>query len=163
MRAPFQVLLFPYIKEGDEYLYAIFKRADFGFWQGLSGGGEDAETPDGAVRREAYEEAGIDRGSSYIRLSSMTTIPAEYVGGKKWGEDIVMIPECAFGLEMTSKVLNISNEHSEYSWVSFKDAIKMLKYDSNKSAVWELHHRLTHGFAGVSHNRELVGRTYSST
>ncbi|MDP2946879.1 MAG: NUDIX domain-containing protein, partial [Nanoarchaeota archaeon] len=56
MRAPFQILIFPFIKDKVGYLYAIFKRSDLGFWQGISGGGEDAETPIEAVKRELFEE-----------------------------------------------------------------------------------------------------------
>jgi dihydroneopterin triphosphate diphosphatase len=59
-RAPFQVLIYPYRRiQEDRFEYAIFKRADEGFWQGISGGGEDGESPLEAARREAFEEAGL--------------------------------------------------------------------------------------------------------
>ncbi|OOR05704.1 NUDIX pyrophosphatase, partial [Bacillus mycoides] len=45
MRAPYQVLIFPYIKTDDSIQYAIFNRSDYGYWQGIAGGGEDGETP----------------------------------------------------------------------------------------------------------------------
>lgn len=41
MRAPYQVLIFPYIKTDDSIQYAIFNRSDYGYWQGIAGGGED--------------------------------------------------------------------------------------------------------------------------
>ena len=65
-RAPFEVLVYPYrgLPDG-RFVYALFRRADAGFWQGIAGGGEDGETPLEAVRREAYEEAGIPE----IRIS----------------------------------------------------------------------------------------------
>ena len=46
-RAPFNVLVFPYRLTNHGLEYAIFNRADAeeDFWQGLSGGGEDRETP----------------------------------------------------------------------------------------------------------------------
>ena len=38
-RSPFQVLVFPYrFPPGGGVEYAVFKRADLGFWQGISGG-----------------------------------------------------------------------------------------------------------------------------
>ncbi len=45
MRAPYQVLIFPSIKEDSKYYYAIFKRRDLGIWQGIAGGGEGAGLP----------------------------------------------------------------------------------------------------------------------
>src|SRR3990172_11058022 len=39
-RAPFNALVYPCIKVGDnEFEYALLKRSDLGFWQGVAGGG----------------------------------------------------------------------------------------------------------------------------
>ena len=134
MRTFYQVLIIPYIKEKDKYYYAIFKRKDLNIWQFIAGGGEDDEAPIEAAKRETYEEALIDKGLRYIRLSSITTIPAANIHGVKWG-DIVMIPEISFGVEAVKKELKISNEHTQYLWLSCDEAINKLRYDSNKSAV----------------------------
>ncbi len=56
MRAPYQVLIFPYIKTDDSIQYAIFNRSDYGYWQGIAGGGEDGEIPIESAKREAFEE-----------------------------------------------------------------------------------------------------------
>lgn len=142
MRAPFQVLVIPFIIEGPRYYYAIFKRKDLAIWQFIAGGGEKSETPLEAARREAYEEAGISKESFYIKLTSITTIPAVDIHGLKWGEKIIMIPEFVFAVELHSKKLKITSAHTQYLWLSYKDAVEKLKYDSNKSALWELNHRL---------------------
>ncbi|MGH0795854.1 NUDIX domain-containing protein, partial [Bacillus mycoides] len=68
MRAPYQVLIFPYIKTDDSIQYAIFNRSDYGYWQGIAGGGEDGEAPIESAKREAFEEAGIIRECPYIKL-----------------------------------------------------------------------------------------------
>lgn len=44
-RAPFQVLIIPYIVDKGEIKYGIFKRSDRDVWQFISGGGEENETP----------------------------------------------------------------------------------------------------------------------
>lgn len=45
-RAAFSVLVSPYRRTGNgEIEYALMKRADQGFWQGVAGGGEDQEKP----------------------------------------------------------------------------------------------------------------------
>lgn len=142
MRAPYQILVIPFIREGEKYYYAIFKRKDLNIWQFIAGGGEGDETPIEAAKREAYEEAGIDRKSRYIRLASICAIPAVNIRGLEWGKEIIMIPEFAFGVELPSRKLKISSAHTQYLWLSFEDAIKKLKYDSNKSALWELDYRL---------------------
>ncbi|MEI6494655.1 MAG: NUDIX domain-containing protein [bacterium] len=161
MRAPFQILVFPFIREGDDYHYAIFKRADFHIWQALSGGGENDETPVGAMKREVYEEIGVNAAtSSCLRLSSLATIPAEYVGGLQWGVNQVMIPEITFGLEMSTREFQLSHEHTEYLWLSFQEAMEKLKYDSNKSALWELNYRLHNNQAGIEQNKDTVSKYY---
>jgi len=124
------------------YLYAIFKRKDLRFWQGIAGGGEDNETAIKTAKREASEEANIDKNSRFIKLDSMTTIPKVNIGNYKWGKNILVLPEYSFGVEVSSRDLKIRKEHSGYKWLSYKNAEKLLKYDSNRSALWELNHRL---------------------
>jgi dihydroneopterin triphosphate diphosphatase len=56
-RAPFQVLVFPYKRSpAGGIQYAIFSRADYPCWQGISGGGEGDESPLEAAKRETLKE-----------------------------------------------------------------------------------------------------------
>lgn len=159
MRAPYQVLVIPFVREREKYYYAIFKRKDLNIWQFIAGGGEGNEKPIEAAKREAYEEASIDRDSRYIRLASICTVPAVNICGLKWGKKIIMIPEFAFGVELPSRKLKISDAHTQYLWLSFKDAIKKLKYDSNKSALWELDYRLKNKVLdGIEKNAKAIRR-----
>lgn len=136
------MIVLPYIATSGGFLYALFKRKDLGFWQAISGGGEDEETPIQTAKREAFEEAKIDVSSQFIKLDSMTTIPVVDVGSYKWPAGVLVLPEYSFGVEVSSKDLTISEEHSAYKWLSYEKAKALLKYDSNKSALWELDHRL---------------------
>jgi len=124
--------------------YAVFRRADEGWWQGISGGGEDDETPEQAARREAFEEAGIHRESDLIRLDTMTTMPVVRVCGFAWGKDVLVVPQYCFGVRVQNMELTLSKEHIEYRWLPYEDARDLLKWDNNKNALWELNHRLTH-------------------
>ena len=137
------MFLYRFLSNGD-IEYAIFKRADsvVDFWQGIAGGGEEAETPLEAAKREAYEEGGVSPDSSYIVLDSVATIPVEGVTGFLWGEDVLVIPEHCFGVEVKDQVLRLSHEHLEFRWVGYDSAVNLLKYDSNKNALWELNLRL---------------------
>lgn len=45
-RASYQVLVIPYhLGASGRLEFAIFRRADSGYWQGIAGGGEEGETP----------------------------------------------------------------------------------------------------------------------
>jgi dATP pyrophosphohydrolase len=145
MRAPFQVLVLPYrysIKGRTEY--AIFKRSDAAYWQFIAGGGEGEETPIEAAKREANEEAGIPFHFEYITLDSKNTVPIEGVTGEfTWGENIFVIPEYTFGVRSDDREIVLSKEHTESVWLGYQEAVAMLKWDSNKNALWELNARLT--------------------
>jgi dATP pyrophosphohydrolase len=144
MRAPFQVLVFPYriLAEG-EIAYAVFRRGDAGqFWQAIAGGGELGETPLAAAQREAWEEAGIAQSNRYVELDSLATIPVDQFAAFRDREDIHVIPEYSFGVEVVEVHLPLSPEHTEYAWLPYGDAHAKLHWDSNKNALWELDRRL---------------------
>lgn len=142
-RAPFQILVIPYqIFPDGEIRYAVFKRADAGYWQGIAGGGENGETPLAAARREAQEEAGIDPRSEFLPLDSLSTIPVVGVGGFAWGNEVLVIPQHCFGVRVLDERLSLSGEHTEYAWLTYDQARSHLHWQSNKNALWELNHRL---------------------
>lgn len=142
-RAPYQILVLPFItrKNGDTS-YAIFRRADCGAWQGLAGGGESNESPLESARRETSEECGIPLSNTYFALDSLSTIPVENVCGFKWGPDVLVVPEHSFAVQMDSPEIALSTEHSEYRWVPYAAAHRLLEWDSNKNALWELDTRI---------------------
>lgn len=41
--------------------------------------------------------------------------------------------------------LEISNEHTEYEWVDYGTAVRRVKYDSNRVALWELDNKIKLG------------------
>jgi dATP pyrophosphohydrolase len=143
-RAPFQVLVFPYrILDTGEVAYAVFRRRDEGMpWQAISGGGEDSETPLEAARREAWEEASIAPGNAYVELESRTTIPVVHFADFRDREDLFVIPEFSFGVEVVDGDVRLSPEHVEYAWLPYQEAHAVLRWDSNKNALWELDRRL---------------------
>jgi dATP pyrophosphohydrolase len=144
-RAPYQVLVFPYrIGADGQPQYALFKRFDLGVWQAIAGGGEDKETPEQAARREASEEAGIPADADLLRLDSTASIPVIYFPEHHlWGTDVHVIPEYSFGIEVKEGTIRLSDEHSECEWLDYGTAHARLRWDSNRTALWELHRRLS--------------------
>ncbi|WP_327356370.1 NUDIX domain-containing protein [Streptomyces sp. NBC_01304] len=142
-RAPFQVLVLPYRQAEGGLLYALFRRSEGGYWQGVAGGGEAGEAPLQAARREAAEEAGLAGDFEFIELDARATIPVVSVTGEfTWGPEVLVIPEHAFGVRVDASELALSSEHTECSWFSFSEAKSTVRWDSNRTALWELDHRL---------------------
>jgi dATP pyrophosphohydrolase len=143
-RALFQVLVYPYRATGNgQFKYALLRRADAGYWQGIAGGGEDNETQLEAAKRETYEESGISPTSDFMKLDTIEPIPVTgFRDSHLWGDDIYVIPQYCFGVSVQNSTLIISREHTEYKWLAYEEAYQFLKYDGNKTALWELEKRL---------------------
>ena len=145
MRLPYQTLTILYKKSNNKILYAIFYRNSHPIWQFISGGGEDNETPFETVIREIKEETLLTIERKRVKqLDSRTTIPVLNITGRyTWGPDVYVIPEYAFSVEIIrDDNIQLSNEHKEYKWVEYDEAMNKLKYDSNKTALWELNEKI---------------------
>ncbi len=144
-RAPFQVLIYPYRLIGpDTAVYALLRRSDAGWWQGVAGGGEDDETPLEAARREALEEIGTLPDAILLPLQTVFSVPVtEFRESALWGEDLYVIPCYCFGIAVKTSTLRLSREHIEYRWLGYGDARTLLHFDSDRVALWELDQRLT--------------------
>lgn len=141
-RQPINVLVFPYfITDKDEIEYAVFKRADADWWQGIAGGVEEGESVITAAKRECWEETRIDSNNSFIKLDSISSIPST-VFNCGWDSEIYVVKEYCYGVEVKDKKIVLSNEHQQFGWFTYEEALELLKWDSNKTALWELNKRL---------------------
>lgn len=140
-RAPFQVLIFPFRIDRGVTRYALLQRSDDSYWQGVAGGGEDEESPEEAALRETEEETGLSQGQ-LITLNSRCMIPVVNISGFQWGPTIPVIPEYAFGFKVDSVEMQLSSEHVQFGWFEFLDAYELVKWDSNKTGLWELNYRI---------------------
>ena len=129
MRKPKQVLVFLYRKK-------------LQVWQAISGGVEDDETLIETVKREVFEETGIE-ANDIFELSSVSSIPVVNITGKfSWGNDVYVVTEHSFGVFTENNDIKLSSEHKQYEWFTFDEAYEKLEFDSNKTALWELNQRL---------------------
>ena len=146
-RAPFQVLVLPYhILEDGTIRFALLKREPNtgGYWQPIAGGGEDNETPEQAARRETFEESGIPADSEFMKLDTRSSIPAVDVCGFLWGDDVLVLPHYCFAVRAENEEITLSSEHTDCCWSTYEEARALLKWDDNRTALWELNWRLTH-------------------
>lgn len=143
-RANFQVLILPYREKDNTIEYCLFQRADTKIWQGISGGGEDDESPVQAAVRETFEEANIIAKDNLIKLQTTGSIPCyHFRSSKNWGAETFVITEYSFGIKIDDEEIKISKEHLDFKWLRYEEALKCLSYDTNRTALWELKNRIT--------------------
>ena len=139
MREPYQILSIPYRIVDGKPLFCIFRRTDSNYWQFIAGGGENGETPIEAAKRETFEEIGVEP-KIIQQLTCIAYVPAEVVAESRrqhWDKNTYVIPEYTFAFECDSDP-TLSLEHIEYKWLTYDEARKLLKWDSNKVAMYEI-------------------------
>ena len=139
MRAPFQILAIPYKIVENEILFCALKRSDSPYYQFIAGGGENDETPIEAAKRETIEEIGVEP-KNIRQLTCIAYVPVEVIAESRrqnWEKNTHVIPEYSFAFECDSEPL-LSKEHTEYKWLTYDEARKLLKWDSNKVAMYEI-------------------------
>ena len=146
-RLPLQVLVLPFRRRSDGRIeFAIFRRRDFAqaCWQGVAGGVEQGESLEQAARRELMEEAGIPPGATLVPLDAVASVPAsEFADREAWGPGVYVVTEHAFGARVEdAQTITLSREHTEYRWALYEEAAQLLRWDSNRTALWELNERL---------------------
>jgi dihydroneopterin triphosphate diphosphatase len=146
-RLPLQVLVIPFRRFADRRVeYAIFRRHDSTdkCWQGVAGGAEQGESAEQAARREMMEEAGIRVDAPLLPLDAVASIPAsQFQERAPWGPNLYVVTERAFGVYLDEdQTIRLSSEHTEYWWLPYEEAARFLRWDSNRTALWELNERL---------------------
>ena len=148
MRLPKQVLIIPYKIENNAITFCLFKRSDMQIWQWIAGGVEDFDRDLlTAAKRECFEEAKISNDAVFTQLEGYCKIPVVNLTKEnfKWGKDVYYSEEYAFAVNITNEKIILSDEHNEFAFFNYDEARKMLKYDSNKSALWELNEKIMRG------------------
>ena len=147
MRLPKQVLIIPYRIIDDKIEYCIFKRSNMKIWQWIAGGAEDFDKNIlESAKRELWEETKI-KDIEILQLEMTCKIPVvNVVKDFMWGKEVFYSEEYSFCVDITGKEIKLSDEHEEYKWVDYDEAHKLLKYDSNKSALWELNEKIQRKF-----------------
>jgi len=137
------------IKQVDSYIYRntdagpvylMLKRSSRKYyehlWQGVAGKIEKGETAWQAVVRELEEEI----GKKPVKVFVADHIASFYDARK---DRIQMVP--IFGIEVENSEVQLSEEHSEYKWVSFEEALTLLTWKGQKEGLRTVHDEIMSG------------------
>lgn len=127
-----QVVLGIIFKRGESGLfYLVLKRNTMqgGFWQPVTGGVEDTETLEEALRREIREETGI---------KDLLRVIPDLQSHRFYAPRAVY--EHAFGVEVRpgTKVKLSGEEHSDARWCEYQAARSLMVWPGNRTALERL-------------------------
>ncbi len=131
-------------KKNKKFEFLLLKRVPKkgGFWQPITGGVEEKDNSIlEAALRELNEEANIQKEDIVSIIPDVHYF--EMKNHYLTGESISITKEYVFGFEVKSDFIvsiekNICHEHEEIKWVSFEEALLLLKWENNKDAFKKL-------------------------
>jgi dihydroneopterin triphosphate diphosphatase len=117
------------------------QRADEGWWQWVSGGVEDGESPAEAALRESKEEIGLE--GTLFSLDTRASVPKiAFDVPPGWPDSLYLVEEHAFAIEVGTTSITLSPEHTAFDWLNYDSAFQRLRWQSNQTALWELNERI---------------------
>lgn len=116
--------------KGDEPEYLLLKRRKEKFyghlWQGVAGRIETGESAVETVLRELQEETQLEP----VRVFVVDHVSSFY---QNYKDRINLIP--VFGIEVNIGEVILSDEHTEYRWVNFDEALDLLSWPQQRKAL----------------------------
>lgn len=132
-------------REGDEIYYLLL---DYGkmkngkdYWGFVKGHSEKGETEEDTMRREVLEETGISDlkiifGFYGSNRYFYRAYGEEKEKRRKNGRKTLIAKKVIYLLaETKSENVKLSDEHTGFIWLTFKEAIKQLTYESSKKTL----------------------------
>jgi dihydroneopterin triphosphate diphosphatase len=142
-RKPIKVEGIVFRKEDRQVEFLLLKRTAKrgGFWQPVTGGVEEGETISEALKREVNEETKI---SNFIQILEKVHYFELESGSIRRVKSKDKIKEYVYGVEVSEDqtVEICPEEHTEFKWCSYEDALGLLRWDTNKTALKKLHDRI---------------------
>lgn len=133
MRLPIQLECVVY--KTNPLRFLILKRISSGgdFWQSVTGGYEEGDT---SLKNVAWRELNEE-----LNLKKEDVVKSSDIIKKgQFEQEGFYYTEFTFSFEVKESFEpTISDEHSEYKWLSKDEALKHLKYPNNKEAINKTH------------------------
>ena len=89
-------------------------------------------------RRPAFQRGHVSFGWILVPPSPRRHSHQQHTGPR----DLFVVPEYSFAVDVSGQELDLSHEHDKVRWLSFKEATRLLTWESNRIALWELNERL---------------------
>jgi dATP pyrophosphohydrolase len=107
------------------------------FWQSVTGSLQWGESARQAARRELYEETGIMAGNQLIDLQQQVEFPILPAWRARYASTAHTNKEHWFALQLPNRRIPRLQveEHSEYRWVSYDQALRLASSWTNRKAI----------------------------
>ena len=126
----------------EDFKVLLMERADKkGFWQSVTGSLEENETPRDAAIREVFEETGIDSTQYHLEDLELSHVYEIYAHWRyRYAPDITHNTEHIFALKVPASIpIQLSvDEHIQYLWVDWRDAMDRVFSWTNVEAIKKL-------------------------
>jgi 8-oxo-dGTP pyrophosphatase MutT (NUDIX family) len=136
-RVPRQVLVYLY-RDG-EFLLLLRTPELGGFWQGVTGAPEPGESDLDAAIREVREETGYDVANTIRPVGYRYEIrpgPDSLHWSTLYAPGVEAVPEEVFVAAAGSGEPTLQpGEHTEFRWCSVAEALELLHYPDNRTAL----------------------------
>ena len=131
------VVLFRKDSTGEKFLLLNYP---LGHWDFVKGKIESGETLNQTVIRETREETGIDDIDFLEGFESDIKYNFHFEG------ELIRKKVTFFLAETKTKKITISDEHLDYVWVSYDEALKKITFQNAKNVLLEANNFLTKNF-----------------
>jgi dATP pyrophosphohydrolase len=126
----------------EDFKVLLMERADKkDFWQSVTGSLEENETPRDAAIREVFEETGIDSTQYQLEDWDLSHVYEIYAHWRyRYAPDITHNTEHIFALKVPASIpIQLSaDEHVQYLWVDWRDAMDKVFSWTNVEAIKKL-------------------------
>jgi len=137
-KRPQSVLVVVYTPRGEVLL--LRRTYPKGFWQSVTGSLQWGESAMQAARRELYEETGIMAGERLIDLARQIRFPIKPAWRARYAPGDHVNTEHWFALPLPFRRLPglQPKEHSEYQWMPYRQAMRLVSSWTNRKAIRQL-------------------------